>query len=224
VFLAVAMFGSALTLASFVKVLHSTFLGSREGAEKKYKEVSWTMSVPMIVLALFCVAFGIFASYPIDNFILTAFGTPGEMIGAGVDGTMVARSEIMNPTGWTPDIATLLIMIGLFVGIVFFYLGRMKKVRVTPVFIGGNRMNESTMRFTGTDFYETIKKLKFIGPLYRDSGKGWYDPYNIVAQTGSFFIKGLKAIHNGVLSTYLSWCLIGLAVLLIYLLKGMLGG
>jgi formate hydrogenlyase subunit 3/multisubunit Na+/H+ antiporter MnhD subunit len=209
VFLAIAMFGSALTLASFVKVLHSTFLGTPSEKMEPIKEVPLTMTLPMIVLAVLCIGFGVFASYPITHFILPAYDNTG---------IQVSTETVLGRTGFAPDTAALLIIIGLFAGLAFFYLGRVKKFRRTAVYIGGEKANTNEMRFAGTDFYETIRKMKVIGGAYHDAEKGWYDPYNIVAMIGNLCIKGLKALHNGVLSTYLSWCLIGLAILLMFML------
>jgi len=209
IFIAAAMFGSALTLASFIKVLHSTFLGVPGEKYKKIKEVPITMTLPMIVLALLCVLFGVFASYPVVNYIIPAF--EGSSI-------TVSADEILGRTGWAPDIAALLIIIGIVVGLIMFYLAKLKKVRRTPVYIGGEKPDMETMRYAGTDFYETVKNLGLFKVAYTDAEKGWYDPYNIVSEFGNFVIKGLRRLHNGILSTYLSWCLIGLAVLLIYLL------
>jgi len=60
VWLTCAIFGSALTLASFVKLIHSVFLSRLPSDLKDVKEVSPLQTVPMIVLASLCVFFGIF--------------------------------------------------------------------------------------------------------------------------------------------------------------------
>ena len=70
IFLIVAIFGSALTLASFVKVLHSVFLGRRPARLERVKEVDFSMQLPMVFLAILCVLFGIFAAYPLEKFIV----------------------------------------------------------------------------------------------------------------------------------------------------------
>ncbi|MBN2135630.1 MAG: NADH-quinone oxidoreductase subunit L [Acidobacteria bacterium] len=210
IFLAVAMFGSALTLASFIKVLHSTFLGAPTEVTKKAKEAPLSMITPMVVLALLCVLFGVFASYPLNNFILpaldkSAFGT-------------IDTEAVIGASSWTPDLAAVLMLVGLVVGMIFFYLTKLTKVRTTKVYIGGEVPDTSEMRYSGVDFYKTIRELKIMGAAYSDAEKGWFDPYFVVAKIGNSAIMGMKKLHNGVLSTYLSWCLIGLAVLLIFLL------
>jgi len=60
VWLVAAMFGSALTLASFVKLIHSMFLSRLPSGLKDVREVSALQIIPMVVLAGLCVVFGIF--------------------------------------------------------------------------------------------------------------------------------------------------------------------
>jgi len=58
VWLIAAMFGSGLTLASFMKLTHSVFLGvpmKRSGS--KIREVGFGMVLPMAVLSLLCILF-----------------------------------------------------------------------------------------------------------------------------------------------------------------------
>ncbi len=69
IFLVAALFGSALTMASFVKVLYSGFLGQRLSSLAGVREARWPMTVPMLVLAALCIFFGVWAKFPIDTFI-----------------------------------------------------------------------------------------------------------------------------------------------------------
>ncbi len=62
VWLGLAVLGSALTLASFIKFIGGIFLGREEPAFSKIKEVPILMWLPMAVLALFCIVFGVFAT------------------------------------------------------------------------------------------------------------------------------------------------------------------
>jgi len=72
IWLVAAIFGSALTLASFVKVIHSIFLSRQPSNMKRVKEVSGFMIVPMAVLAVLCVLFGVFYHIPLYVFIYPA--------------------------------------------------------------------------------------------------------------------------------------------------------
>ncbi|GAH75327.1 unnamed protein product, partial [marine sediment metagenome] len=67
IFLVAAMFGSVLTLASFMKLINGIFLSipSPQIPENRH-EVKWSMWVPMVILAGLCVIFGLFAWVPLN--------------------------------------------------------------------------------------------------------------------------------------------------------------
>ena len=70
----VAMMVSILTLASFVKVFYSAFLGpkmtDKEGRE--FKEVPYNMTIAMGILAVLIIIFGIFPGFIINNIVTPA--------------------------------------------------------------------------------------------------------------------------------------------------------
>ena len=71
IWLVAAMFGSALTLASFTKLIYAIFLGQKPPEQAGVREVSFLMWVPMAALALLCIVFGVFAkALPIKYFII----------------------------------------------------------------------------------------------------------------------------------------------------------
>ena len=72
VWLGLAVLGSALTLASFIKLIGGIFLGRRRSEFEGVREVSFLMWIPMIVLALCCIFFGVFAT----NFIVPKLFMP----------------------------------------------------------------------------------------------------------------------------------------------------
>ncbi|MBL4902255.1 hypothetical protein JYT85_00810 [Desulfocapsa sp. AH-315-G09] len=55
-----ALFGSVLTLASFIKFMHSAYLGQMQDSVKNAKEASWYMLLPMSILAGLSVLLGVF--------------------------------------------------------------------------------------------------------------------------------------------------------------------
>ncbi len=208
VFLVAAIFGSALTLASFIKVLHSLFLGRRPEGFESVREVSFAMQLPMIFLSLLCVAFGIYARYPLERFIIPIVG------GREVD---LAGNMIITTEGfWNPAVATLLIIIGIIVGIIIYAFGRLRAVRTDEnVWIGGNIMDSEEIRIPGTHFYKTVTEE--VNPIFtaafRDGENGALDIYNVWGRLGNSLVQVLRGLHNGILSTYLSWTIIGLGVL-----------
>lgn len=237
IFLVAAMFGSALTLASFMKLIHSTFLGQSINKPKgstPIKEVSWTMWVPMVVLAVLCVFFGVFAQFPLVKFI-------GPALGLSFAGVL----RPLNLSGlWSPTLATGLIIIGLVIGYIIYIIGKTTKPRVDSIYIGGEVATE-VHRFPGTQFYNTIREMGGLAGIYRASEKRFLDFY----EWGIGFLKAIAYIlfycidrfvdwlvvgvgrlallfswilregHIGALPAYLAWCLIGFGIVLYVLVR-----
>ena len=209
IWLVAAMFGSALTLASFMKLVHAVFLGqpSREQAPKINSmvvgETGPTMWIPTVTLAFLSVLFGVFAySIPLKMFIFPSLNAN------------VAFTGI-----WSPGLATSLIIIGIAIGFVIYFLGRGIKTKETQIFIGGEILKEyPDMRLSGTEFYNTIQDIGILKFIYRLAEKKVFDIYNVGVNITLGFNKMLRYIHNGVLPTYLAWCLLGMIVLFFVLM------
>jgi formate hydrogenlyase subunit 3/multisubunit Na+/H+ antiporter MnhD subunit len=210
VWLVAAMFGSALTLASFVKVLHTVFLGVRGRKGEGPKEVGPTMTIPMIVLAALCLLFGIFAyAIPLKGFILPA-----------VDRVVSLRvPEMADWLGWwSPGLATLMIVVGVVIGLLIYLAGRGGKVKTSSMYVGGELLTTDE-RITGTDFYATVSDMGFFKGIYAWAEKRAFDTYDIGRKISFYFTRGLRGAHSGVLSDYLTWMLAGVLILLIILLR-----
>jgi len=204
VWLVAAMFGSALTLASFMKLIHSVFLGAPSPGiprlARKRNEVSFTMWMPMAILAGLCVIFGVFAyRVPLKNFIFSA--VPGvSFLGF-----------------WSPGLATLLIIIGIILGVIIYWLGNIRGLRTDTAYVGGEIIPQES-RVTGVDFYDTIKDLGILKGIYKKSEKKLFDIYDQGTKFVFFFIRGLRKIHSGILPTYLFWSLFGMLILFIIMM------
>ena len=204
VWLVAAMFGSGLTLASFMKLTHAIFLGvpSPSMDTKKIKEVGFGMAFPMVVLASLCVLFGVFAySLPLKFFLLPS----------------IPQIEFVGI--WTPHLATLMILFGIVVGVVIYVLGnvKLKGVREAKSFTGGEQLSEE-VRVTGTGFYDSIQKMSGFQRFYRWAEAKLFDIYDMTGQLSSGVVKILRSVHTGILTMYVFWFLIGLAVILIVIL------
>lgn len=203
--LVAAMFGSGLTLASFLKLIHATFLGQSTNPQthKPTNEVSWTMWLPCLILATICVIFGVFANQlPLKYFIFPAVS------GVAFIGT------------WYASLSTLLIIIGLILGILIFKLRAIRPViRQDAAFIGAETMDLSETRVTGREFYNTVKEWRILKSIYQKAETGFFDIYeqgkNIIFGIGKF----LQYLHNGILPTYLVWMLLGMIYLFFVLLR-----
>jgi len=219
--LVVAVFGSALTLASFVKVIHSVFLGTRGSAVPSGPEQpreSLAMAVPMIGLAAACVALGIGGGWAVSGLVLPAAQAVG-IQPAGVETAGGWLLELQDGKGfWSPVVATALILAGVAIGLLIYMVGRAMPIRVVPNFVGGeNEASDATWHVSGTGFYETIRKLPGLAGLFRDGSAGAFDLYRVTGRYGGTLVGMLSGWHTGLLATYASWILIGLAVLVLVL-------
>ncbi len=199
-----AVFGSGLTLASFLKLIHAIFLGKATSDKRQAtrNEVSWSMWIPPVILAALCIVFGIFAYItPLRHLITPALSDKLAFIGT-----------------WPSIKATLFLVIGFGVGIIIYLAGNFKGVRETTSYIGGEEL-ECEMRVSGTEFYNTIKELPFIRNLYAKAEKKVFDIYDQTKRITFFFIRIFKYLHNGVLPTYLGWCLLGMLIFLFALVR-----
>ncbi len=200
IFLIAAMFGSALTLACSIKVIHSVFLGTKSSrTEGVTEEVGFGMMLPLIVLALLCLLFGIYYRFPLNFFVYPGVGV-----------------QAVIPGIWDSTWATGLIILGLVVGFIIYLLGKYRKsARVVDPFIGGEKLEQETGRVIGTHFYDTIKEMPVLKGTYTAQGKGYLDPYTWIGGLGLGITGFLKRIHNGLLSWYLSWSLLGILILVV---------
>ena len=197
--LAVAMFGSGLTLASFMKLNHAIFLGRGEDQAdtQKIKEADPGLLVPMIILAIFCIVFGIFAmALPIKGLIAP----------------IVPDISIIGL--WSPGLATMMVILGVVVGLIIYLLGNLKGIRESEPFIGGETLPAEN-RVTGTGFYDTIREMKGLKTLFQMAEARRFDLHDHCLRSAEKMAQWLGRCHTGVLPLYFVWLLAGMAILLL---------
>lgn len=225
-----AMFGSALTLASFVKVIHSLFLSNSSvddvHFEKKYEKFNSILS--MGILSVLCLVFGIFAyEIPIKNIV----------------NPMLNIKDFSIIGNWDAKIAFYLLILGFTVGIVIYLLlvDKLRKVK-NYVLAEEEKLKDSTI--PATDFYLTIVETYPFSIIYHFAEQKLLDFYNwfygiisllaliaksvIQLEIFDIYIFGKKIIfkigesfsklHSGNLHSYLSWVFLSIAILLLILL------
>jgi NADH:ubiquinone oxidoreductase subunit 5 (subunit L)/multisubunit Na+/H+ antiporter MnhA subunit len=163
IWLTAAMFGSAFTLASFVKVIQAVFLGQGSEYAEKAREVSPWLWLPMVFLAAVCVVFGLWAyELPIRYLVAPAIA-------------------IIPLAGrWEPGIATVLLLAGLTVGGLIYWLGGVRRASERPAFYGGEELPLAAVKVTGTDFYDTIRRFKPLELAFAAGEKRWFDLYELL--------------------------------------------
>lgn len=201
-FLAAAMFGSALTLASFMKVLNAVFFGAARSPVKVSEETPPLMWIPSLLLSFVCIVFGVFANQvPLKYFILPAV------------------PAFSYSGAWASISATLFLIAGLFIGGAIYLLGRFAPLKKSPVFIGGEDLPGERMAQSGVRFYDTIRDIGPVRWLYDRAVRKTFDVYEGLSKITFFFSDILGWLHNGLLHTYLAWCLLGLVVLIAVLFR-----
>lgn len=203
--LAAAMFGSALTLASFVKLIHSLFLCRLPEKLRAVKEVSILQTFPMAVLAALCVFFGVFYHVPLKAFIFPALNIEP---GTAIFGT------------WESGLATMLIIVGIILGLIVLTIGLLaRKTRVVPTWYCGEAQDNEQMIISGTHFYKTVSSMDGLKQLYTGQEKGHFDLYDQSGKLGLMLTDFLRWLHSGILPMYLTWVTLGLLVILFIVCK-----
>jgi formate hydrogenlyase subunit 3/multisubunit Na+/H+ antiporter MnhD subunit len=210
IWLVVAMFGSALTLASFVKLLHSVFLGVRGNGGKQPKEVGFLMWFPMIVLGVLGLVFGVFAyALPLKAFILPAVND-------------IPSLKVPDPTGWlgwwSPGLATLLIAVGLGIGLLIYLVGRSRMARTDSAYVGGEIL-PAEARVTGTGFYNTVTDMCCLKGVYRWAEGRNLDIYEYGKDLVGYLARAAKVLHGGFLASGLVWLIVGTVVAIAVLVR-----
>ena len=115
-------------------------------------------------------------------------------------------------------------MLGILAGLAVFGAGKLATRRVGHIFIGGMRPPENldAMHVTGTGFYNTIKENTRLRGIFANAEQRVFDVYEVGGRIGNVFVQGLRSAHNGVLSTYLTWAVIGLGAIVFALLSALL--
>lgn len=180
IFLICAMFGSILTLAYSLKLVHAIFLGERPTALNKVREARFEMVIPSLILAIACIVFGVFAYLvPLTHFILPALPFDVAVVGF-----------------WSPGLATILIVVGIIVGFLVFLLGTVTKPRRSRVFTGGEILDEEAARITGDTFYSSVRTLGMLDKTLSFGEGGAFDFYNYLRGAAAGFATVFKNVIN----------------------------
>ncbi|OGD11485.1 MAG: hypothetical protein A2W20_09430 [Candidatus Aminicenantes bacterium RBG_16_66_30] len=201
--LVLAVFGSALTLASFMKFLHAVFLGQRRERYAGVKEAPANQWLATGTLALLCVGFGLLArEIPLKIFVMPA-----------------AEEAGLAPAGslglYDPRLILLLFGLAFVLGLIVFGLTR--KTRTDEVYIGGNVQSEE-FRVAGTEFYREITEMRPFKGIYAQAEKKTFDIYELGSKATFGLSHLLQKAHGGLLQVYVLFILFG--VLLFMVLAG----
>ncbi len=195
-----ALFGSALTLASFMKFLHAIYLGRRPEIFNTIKEAPFNQWLAAGILAYLSVLFGVFAlQIPLKGFIypvLSDLNMPLPLL----------------PGFFEPGIVTILFFIVFLIGLLLYAFTR--KERYDNIYLGGMPAY-SKFRIAGTEFYNEIRNFTFIKSVYNVAEKRYLDLYDLTKGLTFSFSKGIQAAHPGQLQLYLLYIVVGFLLMLL---------
>jgi len=207
VFAVIAMVVSALTLASFIKLIHSMFYGVRPKEYKDVKEVPKSMTIAMGILAFVCVFFGIFPQIPLNYLILPALSALGMQLNMG-------NIPIYTNIGtWGAAPATLMLIAALIIGAIIYAISRVGVTKGEPAktYTGGEDIPSEEISVTSHHFYYPVKQA-FKTP-YNIGEKGGFDIiYGAIVKAILGFTQLFRKTHTGTLTTYISWLIIFLGI------------
>jgi multicomponent Na+:H+ antiporter subunit A len=198
--LGLAVLGSALTLASFIKFLGGVFLGRTKNTSSVNYETKTVMMVPVTILALVCILTGIFAT----GLVIPSIIKP---LYSGFD----------NPGIWQSSKVAILVGVSIIIGIVIYLAGNVKKFRLEDSYIGGEK-DQDISKASVLDFYKTISTNRFFSGIYFSAGKKWFDLYDIGRNMVLWCSRILSSWHTGILPFYVAWLISGLVILMIIML------
>lgn len=199
VWLALAVLGSALTLASFIKFIGGAFLGSLPDKLKTVRETGTLMWLPPAILALLCTLTGVFATSWFVPRVLFPATEPFEFYGV-----------------WQSSAVSLLILFSIILGGLIYLATTAGKLRREESFIGGEKITEEK-GYPVTGFYETIRNAPVLSGIYRMAHKSMFDIYHLSKDFILWINRWVSMGHDGVLQTYLAWILAGIVILLLIL-------
>ena len=201
VWLGLAVLGSALTLASFVKFVSGLFLGKTKKEFEKVKEVNILGWLPISLIAIGCIVFGVFST----NLVVPKLFNP-----------IVGEIKLIGM--WNSTTVSILVLASIVLGLIIYLIGNIKNFRSEDSFVGGGETMREDSGMATTDFYETIRNFGFLSTLYEKAEKRWFDIYDISKKIILWFSRGLQGAHTGVLPNYAIWIFAGLIIMLLILL------
>lgn len=215
VFYLVAIAGSFLTAASFLKLGHAVYLGPRPATKDKVVEAPVAMLVPMLVIAGACVYFGLANEVPIQQLIVPIL--PEHLL-------REANHAHAHFAGW-PTNGLLVSMTG--AALIGAFLNHVFGVKLN----GG-----------GVHASDHIHYSPGLHWMYDRAERRWFDPYELFmkASQGFAFVahkldrgndwlfgataratewasRGVRRAHSGNTSTYIVWSLVAATLVILYL-------
>jgi len=198
-----ALIGTWGTILYGYKFLHNIFLGQLPEKYKDVREVPWTMQLPMILLTIAVILFGILPGIPLKVISLieksfgiqplstTIFGVPKE----------IGELNMIN-------ILAAVLVAGVFIYLIFSLSAKSRKVDQYDSYAAGSFVPKDRYQYS-VRFYDQTYRI--IQPYLRDVVDDFY--YWLVKKSKSFF-QIVRQVYTGNVNTYAMYILLFLAFLI----------
>lgn len=210
IFYIAAVAGSFFTAASFLKLGHAAFLGKIKEEHKGVKEAPWAMLIPMIIIAVTCIIFGVYNYLPINKLIQPILGF---------------RLEGNNFSGWPVNTKLVIITIVVLAAALFNHsFGAKRKgsglkavdhIHHAPVL--SVIYDKAEKRFF--DPYDWgLKFARFVSKIAWGLDKAIDWIYEVFSVKLAYGVSGqIRRLHSGNLSVYLAWVITGIILISVFL-------
>jgi len=198
-----ALIGTWGTILYGYKFLHNIFLGQLPEKYKEVKEVPWAMQLPMIILTLAVILFGIFPGIPLKviSGIESSFGIEPISISYFSIPKEVGELGLIN-------ILAAVLVAGILVYLLFSLLAKSRRVDQYDSYAAGSFVPKDRYQYS-VRFYDQVYRI--IGPYLRDVADDFY--YWLAGKSKGFF-QVVRQIYTGNVNTYALYILLFLAFLI----------
>jgi formate hydrogenlyase subunit 3/multisubunit Na+/H+ antiporter MnhD subunit len=213
IFYLAAVIGSFFTAASFLKLGHAVYFGPLKSENREVKEASWNMVLPMAVIALFCVLFGLWNTLPIRSFfqpVLAGTLPEGRVLGG-------------MPSNWTLVLVTLAVLAASWLNHRFGAarsgsgLGAVDHIHHAPV-LSWIYDRAERRRFDPYEWGLFASRVLARGLWGIDRAVDAV--YEIVtARSGEFVSRKIRLAQSGNVALYALWSLIGIGLIVLMFMK-----
>jgi len=215
IFYLIAVAGSFLTAASFLKLGHAAFLGPRDETHNNVREAPGAMLFPMLVIAGLCLFFGVYNAYPINQLIVPIL--PERLL----EEARIAGTHFSGwPTNPTLVAMTAAALLGALINHAF-----------------GVKLNGGGLH--AADHIHDSPGLRWV---YDRAERRWFDPYELFMKGSQSFAqvankvdrandwligatgrwvqvasRGVRRAHTGNTSAYIFWSLLAATFIILYI-------
>jgi NADH-quinone oxidoreductase subunit M len=215
ILLTIALLGGTGSFMYVYRLIHSIFLGQLHEEHESVKEVPILMQIPMIVLALLALLFGVLPGIPM-YFVSKAEAFLGF---DPIKYNLTGFPEQPGLHAGNVPVISITFVAGLVVaGLLFYLLPRARKVHQLDNYYAGEVLTKDVKYNYSFGFYSFFEDI--IAPFNKWSVESIYESFVGFIKTAGDY---LRRVYTGNLETYVSFGVILLVIFsLIYILGGIL--